>query len=224
MVEGEQRPEVELEKWKPEGVPLREGYAIRFVHLFRNRIVHLTFSSRTTKLSRQFRVSFRKLEKTVKERTRKCGPILFYKARKKRKEKQKRGEKKYRKQGIKSSYSQIQSCSVLYIGIHTRKVIYIYVHIIYTRGVCLRASEERQYDTRERRRSTKKGKTLIARASLLQRDVEWNREAFQSSRQKKENIVPFCFFVFTFTIIVNPNVFFSFRELRHNPSLIPLGS
>lgn len=137
MVEGEQRPDVELEKRRPEGVPLREGYAIRFVHLFRNRTVHLTFSSRTTKLS------FRKLEKTVKERTTKCGPILFYKARKKRKEKQKRGEKKYRKQGIKSSYSQIQSCSVLYIGIHTRKVIYIYVHIIYTRGVCLRASEER---------------------------------------------------------------------------------
>lgn len=70
MVEGEQRTEnreVELEKKRPEGVPLREGYAIRFVHLFRNRIVHLTFSSRTTKLPRQFRVSFRKLEKTIEE-------------------------------------------------------------------------------------------------------------------------------------------------------------
>lgn len=123
-------------------MPLREGYAIRFVHLFRNRIVHLTFSSRATKLPRQFRVSFRKLEKTIKEKTIKCGPILFYKARKKRKEKQKRGEKKYRKQGIKSSYSQIQSCSVLYIGIHTRKVIYICTHYIYTR--CVLAREWRE--------------------------------------------------------------------------------
>ena len=88
MVEGEQRPKVELEKKRPDGVPLRDGYAIRFVHLFRNRIVHLTFSSRTTKLPRQFRISFRKLEKTIKEKTTKCGSILFYnRARKRRKEK-----------------------------------------------------------------------------------------------------------------------------------------
>lgn len=102
MVEGEQRPEVELEEKRPEGAPLREGYAIRFVHLFRDRIVHLTFSSRTTNLPRQFRASFRKLEKTIKERATKCEPILFYRAREKRREKLKRGEKKCRKQGVKS--------------------------------------------------------------------------------------------------------------------------
>ena len=123
-------------------------YASRI--LFRNRTVHLIFSSRTTKLQTSISSCRLKREESERERERERkdkerGSILFHETlkrmevkredRKENRNRERKRKMKSRKREIKNTYSHVESLSVLYIGIHTRKVI-IYMYTLYIHGMC----------------------------------------------------------------------------------------